>query len=166
MNRFCFFTLGLILVSHFSIAQQNGQCSFSANQSGFDYTVDFDLSIDMVSLTQNGTTCNASVDVNYLIELTENNASPFGPVFFINLVMGCGAINDDIAVSVPNGNLNSMNAMANGTLTIGDFDFPNTDCTTLVTACDVGITMQGVGGLNEMNAPCATISQACARSVF
>jgi len=163
--QYIFFLLLFVVFSQTSFAQ-DGECSFSADQGGFDYTVDFELGINDIQLTQNGTTCNAQVDVDYLISLTENSASPFGPVFFINLVVGCGAINDNIDITVPGGNLGGANTSVMGILSFGDFDFPMTDCSTLMTSCDVSVTMTGGGGLNEFESPCTTISQACARSVF
>jgi hypothetical protein len=168
MKNAIIYLIGFIFLISVRSSFGQAMCSFSAMEgSNFDYTVDFELAIDDVVIVQNGTSCGVTVDVDYLITLTENIPSQFGPVFFINLVVGCvGADNNTIDITVPGGNLSSGNPSVNGILPHGEFDFPNTDCSSLIVTCDVGVTMQGGGGLGEVNSPCGTITTACARSIF
>jgi len=99
-------------------------CTFEINNDGFEYSLEVDIDLRDAVFTQNGTTCNATIASDYVYDLQVISA-PFGPIFFINVTVDCGASNGGITQTI---NL----ANTSGMLSFGSFDFQNTDCSTLV----------------------------------
>ena len=152
---FCIFSF--LAVTQISYSQVDG-CTFVVQEQGFDYTLDIELEIADATLTQMGTTCNVTLTVDFDLILNVVSA-PFGPIFFINIDPLCVGAQNSVNTTLPN-------PPASGSIAIGSYAFPNTQCSALTLNCPVVVSLAGGGGLGENNTPCGTLTMGCARSVF
>ncbi len=139
------------------------ECTFNANSGGFEYTVDAEFELNSVTTSQQGTTCNATIVVDYSFLLTPITTPPFQQpprLFNFQINMNCAGAQNPTQTS-GNGANSPM-----GMFTLTNFSFPNTVCSDLVLDCPFTVTISGSGGYGETNVSCGTINQACARSIF
>lgn len=118
--------------------QGNTQCIIEVDNNGFEYSVSIDLSIGNITYTQEGSTCNVEIDVNYNIE--------------IDVVSQPGWWNESLYVL--QGNLDCQggstasffdlpNSGGSGTVTSATFSFANEDCSNVDFDCPITIDVQG-----------------------
>lgn len=128
------------------------QCSFNADNNGFEYTVDVDLTVQNIIYTQSGSTCNINFEIDYDIDISIINAPAWWNenLYTLQGNIECLDGSGPSFFDLPNDG-------GTGSVTSATFSFSNTDCAEAEFDCPITITINGPEIPNQ-SSDCGTFS--------
>lgn len=121
----------------FTTSKLHSQCTITADND--DYTVEIDITAVELLTTQNGTTCNAQVVLEYDITISDGGPSWWtGDLFTLQGRLVCDDAAGSSFFDLPNGG-------GSGAVTTANFSYNNFDCEDVVLDCVVEIEANGPG---------------------
>lgn len=131
----------LVLLVFFALSISNigtSQCTFEANNNGYEYSVDVNLEITDVIYTQSGSTCNIQFEVTYDVQIDVTNKPSWWDESLYNLQgnLDCAGASGKSFFDLPNGG-------GSGTVISAIFSMANENCEDVVLDCPITVTVQG-----------------------